>query len=205
MFSSEQVRNHIKRVNLARESFRTADVDDRIKRALKARINSNFNEIFHNGDKFYFKDKEIHDKYKDEWSGPATILGSDGKVLFLKYGNMLRRVHITKVVKENNSFSRNSSEMGHNDDKSTNNDEHNQTSDYPEEQSIEKSNYETENMVLPKRPSLLRCPDNNRKISFKELNSDIWKEGEVIKVCKLDNKGSSCILKLDNNVEEEIN
>ena len=154
--------------------------------------------------KFFIMGIKFHDKYKDEWSGPATILGSDGKVLFLKYGNMLRRVHITKVVKENNSFSRNSSEMGHNDDKSTNNDEHNQTSDYPEEQSIEKSNDETENMVLPKRPSLLRCPDKNRKITFKELNSDIWKEGEVIKVCKLDNKGSSCILKLDNNVEEEI-
>ena len=84
VFNSEQVRKHLDRVNIARESFRTADVDEKVKRALKSRINSNFNDIFEHGDKVYFKDKEGKDRYKDEWSGPATVLGLEGKVLFLK-------------------------------------------------------------------------------------------------------------------------
>ena len=81
-----------------------ADNDQKIKRALKARINSNNDEFFHEGDKVFFKEKENLDKYKSDWSGPAKVIGNEGKVLFLKYGNMMRRIHKSKVTKENNEF-----------------------------------------------------------------------------------------------------
>ena len=111
-FTSKDIKDHINRVQLAREAFLKADHDERIKRGLKSRIFSYNNEIFEVGEKVYFKDKESHDKYKKEWSGPAKIVGIDGKVLFLRYGNMLRRVHTSKVVKVNNEY--NNEKKSHN-------------------------------------------------------------------------------------------
>ena len=65
-----------------------------IKRALKSRINNYTNEFYETGDKVYFKEKD-----KLEWSEPAVVIGHEGKVVFLKYGNNLRRVHMSKVIK----------------------------------------------------------------------------------------------------------
>ena len=39
------------------------------------------------------------EKDKLEWSGPATVIGQQGKVIFLKYGNNLRRVHMCRLIK----------------------------------------------------------------------------------------------------------
>ena len=39
------------------------------------------------------------EKDKLEWSGPATLIGQKGKLIFLKYGNNLRRVHICRLIK----------------------------------------------------------------------------------------------------------
>ena len=51
-------------------AFRAADNDERIKRALKARITNSNNEEFHPDDRVYFKkDKQM------EWSGPASVIG----------------------------------------------------------------------------------------------------------------------------------
>ena len=63
---------------------------------------------------------------------------------------------------------------------------------------------ERENNTLAKRPSLLRCPDKNRKIKFKKNNSNIWKEGVVTKIFKLDNKRSKCLIKVEHEDEVEL-
>ena len=81
-------------MNKATEAFRVADNDDRIKRALKSRIASYNNEVFTTEDNVYFKEKD-----KLEWSGPATVIGQQGKVIFLKYGHNLRRVHMSRLIK----------------------------------------------------------------------------------------------------------
>ena len=107
-YKSVDIKKHIERLNSAREEFRRADIDEKIKRALKSRISSKSNELFQSGDRVFFKEKE-NDRYKEEWSGPAKIVGIDGKVLYLKYGNMLRRVHATKVVKQDNEYPTNES------------------------------------------------------------------------------------------------
>ena len=39
-----------------------------------------------------------------KWNGPAKVIGIDGKTLHLKYGNNVRRVHQSKVVKEGFEF-----------------------------------------------------------------------------------------------------
>ena len=79
-------------------------MDEKIKRALRSRISSGNDLVFEYGDKVFFKEKEVNKKYKENWSGPASVLCIKGKVVFLKYGNMLRRVHCSKVVKAKNEY-----------------------------------------------------------------------------------------------------
>ena len=93
-FTSKDVRKHIEQINKAREAFRIADNDERIKRALRSRIASYNHEKYENEDRVYFKQKD-----KIEWSGPATVIGQQGKVVFLKYGNNLRRVHMSRIIR----------------------------------------------------------------------------------------------------------
>ena len=65
-FASNDVREHLIRMHKAREAFRLADNDEKIKRALKSRISSYTNEMYESGDKVYFNEKD-----KTDWSGPA--------------------------------------------------------------------------------------------------------------------------------------
>ena len=67
-FASQDVRNHIQNINKAREVFRAADNDERIKRALKSRLSSYTEEHFQTEDKVYFKEND-----KIQWSGPGTV------------------------------------------------------------------------------------------------------------------------------------
>ena len=57
-YNSNDVRKHINRIHLAREAFRSADIDEKIKRALKSRINASNNEVFEQGDKVFFQRKD---------------------------------------------------------------------------------------------------------------------------------------------------
>ena len=61
-FASEDVRKHIEKIGLAREAFREADNDERIKRALKSRIQASNHNFFTLGDRVYFKEIK-----KTEW------------------------------------------------------------------------------------------------------------------------------------------
>ena len=44
---------------------------------------------------------------KIQWSGPAKVIGEQGKVVFLKYGNMLRRVHTSRIIRVGEEFKQN--------------------------------------------------------------------------------------------------
>ena len=57
-YTSKHVRDHIGRINKAREAFRNADNDDRIKRALKSRIASYNHEKYDSEDKVYFRKRQ---------------------------------------------------------------------------------------------------------------------------------------------------
>ena len=156
--------------------FIEADSDDRLKRALKARINTYDDEFFVVGDMVSFKEDD-----KPKWAGPAKIIGVDGKVLMLKYGNNPRRVHKSKAVKFGNEF-------GKQNDKTTDP----PTEDKPKTpQNIDEnpSTQQTEvnetdaepvdNVNDNSRRTALRRPEVKRRIQFKKPGSAIWYEGEV--------------------------
>ena len=96
---NNNVRKHLEKLNAAREAFREADNNERIKRALKSRIQASNHEFYAHGNKVFFKEIK-----KNEWSGPGKVLGQDGKVVFVRYGNTLRRVHATRVLRAGEEF-----------------------------------------------------------------------------------------------------
>ena len=48
---------------------------------------------FRNGDKVYFKRPD-----RKEWSGPATVIGQEGKTIIIKYGAHIVKCHETHVL-----------------------------------------------------------------------------------------------------------
>ena len=76
-----------------RIKFRKADSDSRLKKAVKMRMNPLVELSYAPGAEVYFKED-----HKNKWSGPATVLGKDGKTIMLKHANNLRRVTSGRVM-----------------------------------------------------------------------------------------------------------
>ena len=200
-FASKDVRNHIARIDKAREAFRAADNDERIKRALKARIVNSNDEQFHPDDKVYFKqDKKI------EWSGPASVIGQQGKVIFLRYGNNLRRVHKSKVIRVGEEYKsgnvlKDKPEIDQAEEKS----EDNVNDEQKQEEDIDEVDKLTEDDTIPKRKSILRCPKKSRRIIFKLSKDHDWTKAIVKDVAhKPSAKQFACNLLLDNSDEMTV-
>ena len=82
----------LRRLDEARIHARQVDCNQRIKLALKSRINTPLNASYHYGDSIWFK----LDSAK-KWKA-GNVLAQDGKVLFIRYGNFLRRIPVEHVV-----------------------------------------------------------------------------------------------------------
>ena len=54
---------------------------------------TNYETEYYTGDKVYFKKKN-----QKKWSGPATVIGKEGKLVFIRQGGSMFRVHVTKLV-----------------------------------------------------------------------------------------------------------
>ena len=82
----------LKRIDTARVAAREIDCNQRIKIALKSQINPSLERSYDYGESIWFK----LDSSKRWKSG--KVLGQDGKVLFIKYGNFIRRVPLDRIV-----------------------------------------------------------------------------------------------------------
>ena len=82
----------LRRLDETRIAARKIDCDQRIKVALKSKINASCEKSYFYGDSIFFKLDSSH-----KWKA-GTVLGQDGKVLFVKYGNFLRRVPLDRVA-----------------------------------------------------------------------------------------------------------
>ena len=183
---------------MAREAFREADNDERIKRALKSRIQASNHNFFTLGDRVYFKEIK-----KTEWSGPGKVLGQDGKVIFIRYGNRLKRVHSTRVLRageEYNSINPIEDDADHNHVETIENNK----ATIDEEKVITETVKEDADIRV-KRKSSIRRPNKNRKIKFKKINDERWMSGEVKNVG--DNIGTNqfkCSILLENDDLKEV-
>ena len=107
-FESLDVKKHLEQIHRARVLFRMADNDEKIKRALKAKINASDEIFVDHGDLVFFKEVD-----KQEWSGPSKVVGSEGKTIFLIYGNNLRRLHASCVILSGNEYSKPNNDEKH--------------------------------------------------------------------------------------------
>ena len=196
-FTSKHVREHIGNIHKAREAFRVADNDERIKRALRSRIASYTNEQFQTDDRVYFKEKD-----KMQWSGPAVVIGQQGKIIFLKYGNMIRRVHLSRVIRVGNEYKKDKSiEPDKFEDSKEETKEKEQTPPVDVDDDVAQTD-ETEIPVeRSRRKTTIRRPDKSRRIVFKAFGSkEGWKNALVTDIGKKAGTNQfKCSLLLDNS------
>ena len=89
---SQILADHLNAMYTSRLAYMKANNSNKLKRALLGRIPNVETEYFAN-DKVYFKKAK-----QKKWSGPATVIGKDGKAVFIMQGGSLFRVHASKVT-----------------------------------------------------------------------------------------------------------
>ena len=98
--SNEIIARHLNACHAAMRAFVASQASEKVRRALKAQVRSS-RKNFNNGEKVYFKRPG-----KKEWSGPANVIGMEGKTVILKYGSYIVRCHETHVLEVPYSFKR---------------------------------------------------------------------------------------------------
>ena len=162
-FISSDVKTHLRRIHLAREAFLQADSDDRLKRALQSRIPRNHDHFYYVGDSVFFKEEGT-----TEWSGPAKVLSVDGKVVFLRYGNRLRRVHITRLALNEREDTKNYSS-----NENTNNSERKEVDNTNEDNNLEQEKDEEKKTFTEPHEQ-----DNDSPAKRIETDTDIENESD---------------------------
>ena len=82
----------LRRLDETRIEARKIDCNQRLKTALKSKINPSCEKSYSFGDPIWFK-LDSSNKWKS-----GIVLGKDGKVLFIKYANFIRRVPLDRII-----------------------------------------------------------------------------------------------------------
>ena len=88
---------YIQAMNLARQAYVSAESSERVKRALRHPVRVS-EEIFSHKDKVFYKRDD-----SNRWRGPATVIGQDGKIVFIRHGSRLLRVALCRIVRVKDS------------------------------------------------------------------------------------------------------
>lgn len=84
---------HINALHSSRQAFIKAESEERIRRALRHNVRKNA-EFVNNGDFVYYKREN-----SNEWKGPGKVVGCDGKIILVKHGSNMYRVHDSRITK----------------------------------------------------------------------------------------------------------
>ena len=96
--SSQTVADHLNTMHAARKMFLDCDSSNRIMTALKKPLRT-YSSPVTTGDKVYYKDPG-----NTKWKGPATVIGQESAVIFLRQGSFVVRVHHSRVMPVNSQF-----------------------------------------------------------------------------------------------------
>ena len=94
--SSEVFAKHLNSLQSSREAYIKTENAERIKRALRHKIRTS-QQIFHHGEKVYYK----RDK-AERWLGPGKVMFQDGKIVFVRHGNVYVRVSVNRLITAGN-------------------------------------------------------------------------------------------------------
>ena len=96
--SSEIVASHLNALHSARRAYIEVESSEKVRRALKHKIRANTTK-FSMGDKVFYK-RDGNNK----WKGPGKVIGQDGKIVFVRQGNVYVRVSTNRLVKAGKEF-----------------------------------------------------------------------------------------------------
>ena len=82
----------LRRLDQTRIDARKIDCDQRMKTALKSKINNACGKSYSFGEPVWFKLESSH-----RWKSGIAV-GQDGKVVFIKYANFIRRVPLDLII-----------------------------------------------------------------------------------------------------------
>ena len=86
---------HLNALHSARIEFVKSESDERIRRALRSKVRAS-EQVYKPKDKVYYK----REGFK-EWLGPGSVIGQEGKVIFVRHGGQVVRVSANRLVKAN--------------------------------------------------------------------------------------------------------
>ena len=95
---SKLITEHLNALHLARKCFIESEASKRIKLALSRQTRDATSKEFCVGDSVYYKRPDGKSK---DWHGPATVIGTDSKIVFIRHGGQVLRVspiHLRAVV-----------------------------------------------------------------------------------------------------------
>ena len=85
----EYFAKHLNALHSARRAFTAAESSERVKRALRFNVR-NYERSYSSGEEvFYMKE--------GRWTGPATVIGSDSSVVFVRHSGRMLKVHASKL------------------------------------------------------------------------------------------------------------
>ena len=182
---SNKVALHLNALHWARKAYIKSETSERIRRALKHQIR-NTSEVFSSGDSIYFK-REVNVK----WKGPGKVIGQDGKVVFIRYGDQLVRVPTCRLVKVGEEFQRPAMDVQEQENKNTGCKEklgqgeesfsqNDKEDDIVETVTEDKHSEQNRNSDLNNNVLLNNWPKINDTIKYRMSDFDEWKEGIVI-------------------------
>ena len=96
---SKVLLDNLNALHSARQAFISAESNERIRRALRAKTRSYTSDIFQNGDSVYYKREGV-----PAWKGPGCVIGFEGKTVLVKHGSVYVRVHPSRLIHENSEF-----------------------------------------------------------------------------------------------------
>ena len=210
----------LRRMDQVRISARQIDCDQRMKTALKAKINSSCEKSYNFGDQVHFK-LDSSNKWKT-----GTVLGKHGKVLFVKYGNFIRRVTLDRVIPADGYHDATDVEVDKNDEENEDRllDDNFENIEIVVEKEREIDLLKKENIAQKKQIIELECaasgksnsnkathinptmalPKLYQKIKFRKAGKEVFIFGKVVYKHKMASiHKNKVVIKLDDGSEQE--
>ena len=91
---NDVIRTNIEARHTAREKYIQAESSEKIKRALRSKVRNYSDLKYESGDKVFYRRKNFKG-----WKGPATVIGVDGKIVFLRHGGSSFKAHSCSILR----------------------------------------------------------------------------------------------------------
>lgn len=98
---SETVARNIMAIYSARRKQIEMETASKIKQAIKAQTRDVYSENIKSSDLVYYKRNDCK-----RWKGPATVIGTEGKLVFVRHGGYVVRCHRVHVIKVNDLYTK---------------------------------------------------------------------------------------------------